>query len=68
VSAERRDVQEFEVNEAIRQIRADFAADKIDAECMEREIELALRGAVDECQYLSPFAPIMPFQTEGYRC
>jgi hypothetical protein len=65
VSAERRDVQEFEVDQAIRMIRADFAADKIDAECMEREIDLALRGLRGESGYLAMFAP---FQTEGIRC
>lgn len=52
-----REVQEFEVNEAIRQIRADFAADRIDAECMEREIDFALRGLRGESKYLALFAP-----------
>jgi hypothetical protein len=56
VTAERRDVQEFEIDEAIRQIHADFAADKIDAECMEREIDFAMRGLRSESSYLSIFA------------
>lgn len=55
VTAERPDVQRFEIDEAIGMIREDFAADKIDADCMEREIGFALRGLRDECQYLSPF-------------
>jgi hypothetical protein len=50
-----RSVEEFEINEAILQIRADFAADKIDAECMEREIDFALRGLRSESNYLSIF-------------
>jgi hypothetical protein len=52
-----REVQEFEINEAIVMIREDFGAGKIDAECMEREIDFALRGLVGESNYLSPFPP-----------
>jgi hypothetical protein len=57
VSAERQDVQQFEIDEAIRMIRDDFGDGKIDAACMEREIDLALRGRRGECGYLSIFAP-----------
>jgi hypothetical protein len=62
VTAERRDVQEFEVNEAIAMIREDFASGRIDAECMEREIDFALRGMRGASQYLPLFRP---FATEA---
>lgn len=55
VTAERADVEQFEIDFAIEQIRADFAADKITAECMEREIDFALRGLRHQSNYLSIF-------------
>jgi hypothetical protein len=64
VTAELPPVQEFEVNEAITQIREDFGMGKIDAACMEREIDFALRGLRDQCQYLSPFPRPGPDQLE----
>lgn len=48
-------VQEFEVEEALALIREDYGRGMIDASCMEREIDFALRGLRDQSAYLSMF-------------